>query len=80
MSGVGKTGQGRRTGVRGKKEICDETTPEQIAVKRAPHLREQRGDADGLVQGQLPLSCLTLHTLSLSTGNDLNNMALFEDA
>ena len=26
-----------------------------------------------------PLSCLTLHTLASSTGNDLNRVAMFED-
>jgi hypothetical protein len=43
-------GCGQGTGVRGKKESCDET-PEQIVVKRESHLREQRDDTGGLMKG-----------------------------
>jgi hypothetical protein len=35
---------------------------------------------NGAFASPLPLSRLTLHTLALSTGNDLNSVAIFEDA
>ena len=35
---------------------------------------------NGAFASPLPLSRLTLHILALSTGNDLNSVAIFEEA
>ena len=45
--------------------------------KTAPFQCEQ--GVNGAFASPLPLSHLTLHTLALSTENDLNSVAIFED-